>query len=159
MADLSEVKNDMQRGIVARLRTLLLVLDRQDRLETGEAFTGWLEAEANSRRISDHAREMLLRAMRVASDPVNYAVLAGLDLMEPVAILELMESTGLSRVAVSERVNDMVQTGLAIREMVNDEVRGTDLTRGICSFIESAADAAGDELATELADLATTGSR
>ena len=138
------------RGIVARLRTLLLVLDRQDRLETAQAFAGWLEGESKPDRLTDHAREILLRALKVAGDPVNYTILRQLDPIEPVEIPELMRQTRLSRVAVSERVNDLVQTGLAVREMINDQVRGTELVEGLRHFIETAARQAGDELASEL---------
>lgn len=148
MTDRAESVRD---GVVARLRTLLLVFDRQDRLETAQEFVGWLAEETNPERLAEHSRELLLRALRVAGDPINYRVLSLLDPIEPAGLSELMELTGLGRVALSERLNDMVQTGLAVREMVNDHVRGTDLGAGLTSFVEDVAADAGSDLARNLA--------
>ncbi len=139
----------VRRGIVARLRTLLLALDRQDRLETAQEFVGWLSAQ-EAEPLIDHSRELLLRAFRVAGDPINFRILARLDLLEPIGVPDLMGELGLSRVAVSERINDMAQTGLAVREMVNDHVRGTDLGVGLAAFVNGAATSAGFELAEDL---------
>jgi DNA-binding HxlR family transcriptional regulator len=138
-------------GVTARLRTLLLAFDRQDRLETAHEFVGWLAGEASADQLESHALELLLRALRVAGDSTNFRILRELDSIDPVGIGELMRSTGLSRVAVSERVNDMVQTGLAVREMVNDQVRGTDLSAGLRELVNAAAERAGLELVEELA--------
>lgn len=141
----------VRRGIVARLRTLLLALDRQDRLETAQEFVGWLSAQKDAEPLAEHSRELLLRAFRVAGDPINFRILARLDLLEPVGVSDLMSELGLSRVAVSERINDMAQTGLAVRELVNDHVRGTDLGMGLTAFVNGAATGAGLELAKDLA--------
>ena len=137
-------------GLAARLRTLLLALDRQDRLETAQEFVGWLAEHSEPQDLADHARELLLRAFRVAGDPVNFGILIRLDRIDPVSIPELMRATRLGRVAVSERVNDMVQTGLAVREMVNDDVRGTDLGDGLTAFVDEATKRGGAELANGL---------
>lgn len=142
--------DSVQHGVAARLRTLLLSLDRQDRLETAQEFVGWLAGQMDANQLEEHSREILLRALRVAGDPINFQILALLDRIDPIDIPELMRSTRLSRVAVSERVNDLVQTGLAVREMVNDQVRGTDLSEGLTVFVNSAARRAGRELRTGL---------
>lgn len=138
--------DSVQHGVVARLRTLLLSLDRQDRLETAHDFVGWLPGQADAKQLAEHSRELLLRALRVAGDPINFRILELLDRIDPVDIPELMSKTRLSRVAVSERVNDLVQTGLAVRELVNDQVRGTDLSAGLAAFVDGAAESAGIEL-------------
>jgi DNA-binding HxlR family transcriptional regulator len=130
---------------------LLLSLDRQDRLETAAPFVGWLEGERRDGRLEAHSREMLLRALRAASDPVNFAILSELDTIEPVELPDLMQKTGLHRVAVSERLNDLVQTGLAVREMINDQIRGTDLSHGLVAWIEEIASGCGSQLSAELA--------
>ena len=140
----------VQQGVVSRLRTLLLALDRQDRLETAAPFVGWLDGERRDGRLQAHAREMLLRALKVASDPVNFAIISSLDTLEPVELPGLMQLTGLERVAVSERVNDLVQTGLAVREMSHDQVRGTDLSQGLVAWIEEIASGCGSQLTAEL---------
>ncbi len=147
MSDLAE---SLAAGLAERLRTLLLTLDRQDRLETAAAFVGWLAGEREAGRLPDDARELLLRALKVAGDPVNYRLLAALDPIEPVELPALMEGAGLGRVAASERVHDMAQVGLAVRELVNDEVRGTALGAGLVALVEGAAAGAGERLAAEL---------
>lgn len=138
--------DSVQHGVVARLRTLLLALDRRDRLETAQEFVGWLAGQADAKQLAEHSRELLLRALRVAGDPINFRILSLLDGIDPTDIPDLMRETHLSRVAVSERVNDLVQTGLAVREMVNDQVRGTDLSEGLTAFVNGTAERAGIEL-------------
>ena len=93
---------DILDGLTDRVRNLLLALDRQDRLETAEAFVGWLACEREEGRLAEAAREVLLRALRAASDSVNFRLLAGLDPVTLVALPELMQRTGLGRVAASE---------------------------------------------------------
>jgi hypothetical protein len=128
------------------LRTLLLSLDRQDRLETAQEFVGWLAGQTDEKQLAEYSRELLLRALRVAGDPINFQILNLLDRIDPIDVPALMRETRLNRVAVSERVNDLVQTGLAVREMVNDQVRGTDLSAGLATFVNGAAQRAGIEL-------------
>ncbi|MDH3253857.1 MAG: hypothetical protein OEM62_02615 [Acidobacteriota bacterium] len=140
----------IRQGVVDRLRTLVLAFDRQDRLETAQAFVGWLEDERTAEGLLGDAREMLLRALKVASDPVNFRLLSALDPIEPVDVPTLMSRSNLGRVAVSERVNDLVQTGLAVRELVNDQVRGTELSAGFAAWVEAIASGAGTALADEL---------
>ncbi len=139
------------RGVTDRLRTLLLALDRQDRLETAGEFIGWLRRERATGGLEEAARELLLRALRVAGDPVNYRLLASLDRLDGVPLRELMERAGLGRVATSERVHDLVQVGLASREMVDDRVRGTALAAAFTELVEEVAASAGRALSGELA--------
>jgi len=94
---------------------------------------------------------MLLRALRVAGDPVNFTIISELDTFGPVELPDLMRRTGLERVAVSERVNDLVQTGLAVREMINDQIRGTNLSQGLVAWIEEIAEGCGSQLTADLA--------
>ncbi len=150
--------NSVRNGIVARLRTLLLALDRQDRLETAQEFVGWLAGQADAGQLAEHSRELLLRALRVAGDPINFRILTKLDLIDPIGVADLIRETQLSRVAVSERVNDMVQTGLAVREMINDQVRGTDLGAGLTAFVDDASEGAGIDLAESLSGTANAAS-
>ena len=145
---------DILDGLTDRVRNLLLALDRQDRLETAEAFVGWLAREREEGRLAEAAREVLLRALRAAGDPVNFRLLTMLDPLEPATLPDLMRETGLSRVAASERVNDLVQAGLAARELIGDQIRGTPLAVGLVAMVEQLAAAAGDQLeaATRPAD-------
>lgn len=137
-------------GLADRLRTLLLTMDRLDRLETAGELAGWLGRERQAGRLPGHARELLLRALRVAADPTNFRILAALDPLEAVELVELMRRTELARVAASERVNDLVQVGLAAREMVGDQIRSTALAEGVVALVEAVAGETGERLRREL---------
>lgn len=137
-------------GLADRLRNLVLAMDRLDRLETAGELAGWLGREREDGRLPEHARELLLRVLRTAADPVNFRLLAALDPLQAVALTELMEEVGLTRVAASERVNDLVQVGLAAREMVGDQIRGTALASGLVELVEEVSGEAGERLRREL---------
>jgi hypothetical protein len=137
-------------GLADRLRTLLLAMDRLDRLETAGELAGWLGRERDAGHLPAHARELFLRSLRVAADPANFGILAVLDPLEAVDLTELMQRTGLARVAASERVNDLVQVGLAVREMVGDQIRCTPLAEGVVALVESVAGETGERLWREL---------
>ena len=68
-------------GLVERVRSLLLGLDRRDRLETAGEFVGWLQRQKRE-QLDDIARGMLLRVLRCAGDPVNYRILERLGRSE-----------------------------------------------------------------------------
>ena len=141
---------EMVEGVAARTRLLLRALDREDRLETAGAFVGWLGREAEQGRLPEAAREVFLKALRAAGDPVGYRILALLDPLTPASQHALMERTGLSRVALVERVHDLVQAGLASRELIGDEVRATRLAVGLRALVEETASAAGESLRRDL---------
>ena len=145
-----DAQDAMALGLTERARNLLRALDRKDRLETSEEFAGWLQTAVGERDLEEIATELILRAMRVASDPANHRILELLGPLDGVRLVDLMERTGLSRVAVSERVNDLVQTGLASRELIGDQIRGTPLADGFVKLVESLSEAAGRGLAQEL---------
>ncbi len=145
------------RGLADRLRNLLLALDRQDRLESADAFVGWLAGEIEAERLGIHAREMLLRALKLVADPVNLDLLSRLDPLDAVELPALLESTELDRVALSERLNDLVQTGLASRELVGDQVRSTPLATGLVEWVESIAGLTGARIAEQLVEGAERG--
>ncbi len=129
-------------GLVDRVRSLLLALDRRDRLETAGEFAGWLQQQTRE-QLDDIAREMLLRALRCAGDPVNYRILQRLDGLDAVDAADLLRDTDLRRVALSERLNDLAQVGLISRDTVDDQVRGTSLAVGVQAVVERMAVEAG----------------
>jgi len=135
---------------VERTRNLLRAIDRQDRLETAENFVGWLPRQTAEGRLNESTHEVLLRALRAASDPLNFRILALLDPLTAVEIPALMTETGLGRVAVSERVNDLAQVGMAGRELVSDQIRGTALGAGIVELVRVVATDAAERLSGEL---------
>ena len=132
-------------GLVDRVRSLLLALDRRDRLETAGEFVGWLQQQTRE-QLDDIAREMLLRALRCAGDPVNYRILQRLDGLDAVDAADLLRDTDLGRVALSERLNDLAQVGLISRDTVDDQVRGTSLAAGVRAVVERIALESGGRL-------------
>ena len=136
-------------GLVDRVRGLLLGLDRRDRLETAGEFAGWLQQQTRE-QLDDIAREMLLRVLRCAGDPVNYRILERLDVVNAVNTADLTRDTDLDRVALSERLNDLAQVGLVSRNTVDDQVRGTSLAVGVRAVVERMAVEAGGKLLDDL---------
>ncbi len=137
-------------GLVNRVKNLLRALDRQDRLETAGDFAGWLGRQRRGTGLADAGREILLRALKAASDPLNYRILGLLDPLEAVELPALQAAAGLERVAASERVNDLVQAGLASRELIGDQIRGTPLSTGLVALVEGLTQEAGKRLDGEL---------
>lgn len=143
--------DDVVGGLTDRVRTLVLAMDRQDRLETASEYVGWLGDQADSGRLAEVTQEVLLRALRVVSDPINLGMLLRLEPLVAVGVADLVRQTGLTRVAVSERVNDLVQTGLASREMIGDDVRSTPLADGLLAVLADISDRSADLLVEQLA--------
>ena len=132
-------------GLVDRVRGLLLALDRRDRLEDAGELAGWLQQQTRE-QLDDIAREMLLRVLRRAGDPVNYRILGRLDVLNAVNAADLMQDTDLDRVALSERLNDLAQVGLISRDTIDDQIRGTSLAVGVRAVVERMAVEAGGKL-------------
>jgi hypothetical protein len=139
--------NDLALTLALRLRDIARMLDRLDRLESG---TGeWLLSQGEG-ALAEAAREMTLRAFRVASDPANYVILAFLSARATAPIAELEKASGLGRLALSERVNDLVQVGLAGRNIDTDQVQGTAAGAALVGLIESVSRATAKQLAEAL---------
>jgi DNA-binding transcriptional ArsR family regulator len=132
-------------GLVERVQNLLLGLDRRDQLETAGEFVGWLQRQTRE-QLDDIARGMLLRVLRCAGDPVNYRILERLDELNATNVADLMPETGLDRVAVSERLNDLAQVGLISQDVVDGQVRATSLAVGVRALVERIAIQAGGKL-------------
>lgn len=142
--------DEVVRGLTDRVRTLVLAMDRQDRLETAGEYVGWLADQTETGRLAEVTQEVLLRALRVVSDPINLGMLLRLDAQVAVSTADLVRQTGLTRVAISERVNDLVQAGLATREMIGDEVRSTPLSHGLLDVMGEISDRSAERLAEQL---------
>lgn len=121
-------------GIAGRLRSLVGTIDRLDRLESG---TGeWLASFAES-ELENAAHEMTLRTFRTGSDTVNFTILKALTADQSVTIPDLLKETGLQRLVLTERLNDLVQVGLATRLIDTDYAQVTDAGLNFVQLIES----------------------
>lgn len=88
------------------------------------------------------ARELVLRALRVVGDPSAYSVLRRLAEGDA-PLSELAELLGVPRLVAWERVNDLVQAGLAARALEGDRAGLTPAGQALVELVEEAAEAAG----------------
>lgn len=125
--------DNIAEGLAGRLRSLVVVLDRLDRLESGsgEWLTGFAEGE-----LPEAAEAMTLRALQTASDPANYAILKALGAGESSKIGDLLAVTGYGRLSLTERLNDLVQVGLASRLIDTDHAQITAAGAAMSALIE-----------------------
>ena len=125
---------ELSSALASRLRDLARLADRLDRLESGTG--AWLaqQAEADWRAA---AEEMTLRALRATADPMNFTILRFLSAQSSTPFAELEAITGLGRLALSERVNDLIQVGLAARHIDTDHAQGTAAGAALVNLINS----------------------
>jgi DNA-binding MarR family transcriptional regulator len=109
--------------LALRLRQIVRMLDRLDRLEAGSG--DWLESQGEA-NLESAAREMTLRALRTAADPANFGLLDYLQERPSCPVAELERAAGLDRITLNERINDLIQIGLLSREIDTDVVQISD---------------------------------
>ncbi len=100
-----------------------------------EKVNGWLDHLLDEGQVKLLATELTLRAFRVAVEAINYKILVRLQNERSVSISMLAELTGLPDLLVGERVNDLVQVGLALRSIENDQVNATLLADSLLGII------------------------
>ena len=138
---------DLSSALALRLRDIARLLDRLDRLESG---TGdWLASQGEG-ALREAATDMTLRALRAAADPTNFSILAFLSAHTSAPIAELETATGFGRLALAERVNDLVQVGLAGRNIDTDHVQGTAAGAALVGLIHNIGEATAKRLAEVL---------
>ena len=136
--------NDLSLALALRLRDIARLIDRLDRLESG---TGeWLASQGEG-ALQEAATDMTLRALRAAADPTNFALLAFLSAHTSAPMAELEAATGFGRLALAERVNDLVQVGLAGRNIDTDHVQGTAAGAALVGLIHNIGEATAKRLA------------
>lgn len=124
-------------GTWTRLRNLMGALDRVDRLETSEEFPGWLQSLAqDDSALQATIREFLLRAVRMAGDPVNARILTDIMNTGEQNVHSLLRATGLPRVELVERLTELARAGLTVQTLDGDRVETTSLARGLYSLLD-----------------------
>ena len=108
-----------------------------------EPDTASSRSEDDEGAVLDTARELVLRALRVMSDPLGYRLLRRLldgdaDLEELGKLLELPHA------AVWERVNDLVQAGLVGHSLEADQAGLTAAGQAFVVLVEAIAHAAAE---------------
>lgn len=139
MIDTDVASSALAEAVASRLGELEVALARY----ASFAFEpdGDANAGTDGERSREAARDFVLRALHTASDPLEHAILE--RLVTGCATLdELAELVGLPRVAVWERVNDLVQVGLAARTLRGDGAEASAAGRALVEWIEEVAAAA-----------------
>lgn len=134
---------DLSAALALRLRDLARMADRLDRLESG---TGEWLASQDGAALRDAAADMTLRALRAAADPANFAILAFLASRASAPMAELEKAAGLGRLALGERVNDLIQVGLAARNIDTDHAQITAAGNALVGLFDSIAEATAQRL-------------
>lgn len=127
-------------GLSGRLRSLVMAQDRLDRLESG---SGQWRSGFVSDELDESAEFLTLRVMHTTSDPLNFTILQSLATADSLPIPTLMSESGVGRLVLSERLNDLVQVGLVTRLIDTDHAQITvagasivDLVNQIASQIQ-----------------------
>lgn len=134
---------DLSSALAMRLRDIARLMDRLDRLESG---TGEWAASLKNGELKSASTEMTLRALRVASDPTNFALLNFLSTHESASTANLEKCVGMGRLALIERVNDLVQVGLAARNIDTDQIQNTAAGAAVVELMNSISDATAKKL-------------
>jgi len=137
---------DLAAGIAAMIRYRIAVVDREDRLEvgSGEWLAGFL-ADDDAR--AGAVRDVVLRALRIGLDPIEFRILEALAGEETRTTAELEAVAGMGRVALDERIGDLVSAGLAAKVPEADQVAGTAAGRALVAFVAQLVDAADRHVA------------
>ena len=102
--------------------------------EPGQDAPGLLDEEESQ---TDSMRDLVLKALNRTSDPLNFSMLRHLNGGDA-SIAALAKLTGLTRIATSERVSDLVQVGLVGRSHQGDAVGLSPAGTALVELIESA---------------------
>lgn len=91
------------------------------------------------------AHDLVLRVLRETGDSVNFRIMAAAAVREGGASTEsLAFDLGLSRMALIERVQALIQVGLVARDLQRDTIRTTPAGEGMLEVVSTLeADVAG----------------
>ena len=121
----------------ALLSYLIGVIDREDRLESGTGlFKQELSDDSEARRRA--VEDSVLRTLRMAVDPVNFHMLEILARSSHATTSILSAHVGLPRLAVEERISDLVSAGLAAKVFASGQVAATEIGGELVGLIREA---------------------
>lgn len=129
-----EILSALAAGVSDRLRLLVIAIDRLDRLETGSGE--WLGRFPET-ELPEAARELVLRMFRTATEPAHFALLRTLAAADTQALGQLMITLGWGRLTLTEYLNDLVQVGLAARNIDTDHAQITTAGLTLMRWLEA----------------------
>lgn len=130
------------RGLGLRLRDLAAALERYD----GFAFRPATEEPAGGAGDADvdrAATALVLRALRVTSDPDGWRILSRLAGGDATTA-EVAAMLSCPRMVAWEQVNDLLQAGLVARDLDGDRLGLTEAGRGVVDLVRGLAEAAAE---------------
>jgi hypothetical protein len=133
----------MALGLGSRLRDIEMAQARWDRFvsEPGEPPAAEGLSASPAEEVRTLATDLVLRALRAGVDPVNHGILAGLLEDEGSASLaSLIGRTGLPRLALTERLNELAQVGLVAYSPESRGARATALTEAFLGIVAEVRD-------------------
>ncbi|MFQ6019321.1 MAG: peroxiredoxin [Dehalococcoidia bacterium] len=136
--DVEKASEDIAHGLGQRFRDIAIAIDRVDRLRGPGPATeeGWLGPFLTDKaQVTAAAEDLLLRAFRTASDPINFKLLRHLAKERTVSVIDLIARAGLTRLGGIERINDLIQVGLCSRELEGDLIQANSLTDAMVGLL------------------------
>jgi len=125
----------MAEGLWQRFRLIALAIDREDRFVAGPE-EGEPTIDAPGHDMERAAEELVLRSIRVGTETVNFSILRELSKEVTTSFSDLMGVTGLNRLTLGERVNDLIQVGLAAKDVETRSVSSTPAGVGLLSLVD-----------------------
>jgi hypothetical protein len=132
---------DLGKALGARLAEVEAALERYGAF----AFSPAQEAPPAPGDRTEAARDFVLRALRAATDPANAALLRRLARGDA-TLAALGEVVGLPRLAVWERVNELLAAGLLARSLEADTAGLTSAGAAVVALCEAVTQAAAEAL-------------
>ncbi|MBI4456605.1 MAG: hypothetical protein HY644_11995 [Acidobacteria bacterium] len=150
MKELSELTLALAEDLWQRFRLLAMIVDRTERFVgmtpagfpvdpqlPNEVAAPWQQSLAgNKDEIQAIALDLILRALQTAVEPTNFQILQILKEQPAVSFSELMRATRLNCLSLMERVNDLIQVGLAVKDIQTGQVQGTKAAASLLRFVE-----------------------
>jgi len=149
---------DVAEGLWQRFKEMVMVRKRLENYvfmpeanPEGEQ-NSWLD-HLSANELQLLAAELTLRAFQLGVEAINYKILVHLKKERTVAISMLADLTGLPELLIGERVNDLAQMGLALRNIENDQVQATLLADSFLEIIEATAEELSNNIQDRLPEL------
>jgi hypothetical protein len=125
-------------GLWRRLRDVILVAERIEDYTFGSEDASEKHAALREGEAAAVARDLTLRAFRAATEAMNWQILSSAaESDDGVPIDTLCERCGLPRLAVTERMNELIQAGLCIRAIDVDRILVTDAGVALVALLGS----------------------
>jgi len=118
--------NALADGLWKRLRDVILVSERVDTFVFGPGDGGELpKVELGEEEAATLATDFVQRALAVACDRINFSILEAASAEDGITAPDLAAAVSLPALVISERVGDLLQTGLIVKALDTGRVYST----------------------------------